>query len=86
MCAQGFALFGGPSVGGYVSKLGGRRMAAWMAAGFCLLAAIVTLLWRPDEKAIEQGSGKTQQLTGEALKQHEATHKEVRSSAVCSTA
>ena len=74
---QGFALFGGPALGGYVGKLGGRRMAAWMAAGLCLLAAVVTLIWQPDETAMLQRRASTAELTDEELARHQETHREV---------
>ncbi|KAL1500071.1 hypothetical protein AB1Y20_012746 [Prymnesium parvum] len=73
---QGFALFGGPSIGGFASHWGGRRMAPWMAAALCLAAALITIMWHPiEEVGVRRGA--SGELTGEALQKHQETHKEV---------
>jgi len=53
---QGFSLFGGPAVGGFVSKLLGRRAGPWLSAILCLLGALVAICWQPGQEAEERAT------------------------------
>ena len=48
-----FALFAGPFLGGLVSRVAGRRAAAWLSTCLCLTAALIALIWQPDEKKVD---------------------------------
>ena len=47
---QSFALFAGPSIGGFVASFSGRRSAALLASVLCLLGAFLAVLWQPEEQ------------------------------------
>ena len=51
---QSFSLFAGPSIGGVVAHMGGRRAAAWLSSVLCLVGALLALAWSPEVKPIEQ--------------------------------
>jgi hypothetical protein len=86
---QSFSLFAGPSIGGYVAHVGGRRAAAWLTSGMCVAGALLALLWRPPEKeksvggpdspARLQRNMSTAGMNDEQLSEYMKTHKMVRS-------
>lgn len=49
---QGFSLFAGPAIGGYMSKFGGRRTAVWFSAALCALGCLIALVWKPEQKLV----------------------------------
>ena len=75
-----FALFAGPFLGGLVSRMFGRRTAAWLSSALCLLAALIALIWQPDEKKLDEARmqrSESFQLKGKELEQYQKTHKTV---------
>mmetsp|Transcript_6515 Transcript_6515/g.16086 ORF Transcript_6515/g.16086 Transcript_6515/m.16086 type:complete len:538 (+) Transcript_6515:78-1691(+) len=77
---QGFSLFVGPTIGGLISAFGGKRMAAFGAAAAFATAALVCLIWTPDEETVEsqlRRRSSSQGLTGDALRSHEESRKTV---------
>jgi len=77
---QGFSLFVGPTIGGLISAFGGKRMAAFGAAAAFATAALVCLIWKPDEDTVEvqlRRRASSTGLSGEALRDHEASRKTV---------
>ena len=51
---QSFSLFAGPSIGGVVARLYGRRTATFLSASLFLAAAFIAFLWKPDEQRADQ--------------------------------
>ena len=74
------ALFAGPFIGGLVSRLAGRRIAAFLSAALCLLAAAIAFVWRPDEKRVDAARmqrSESYTLKGDELAEYQASHKTV---------
>ena len=72
---QGFSLFGGPALGGFVSQIGGKRMAAWLSAFLCVLGAVVACCWRPE--GTDHAIAEKAPLTSDSLAAHNGNVKTV---------
>ncbi len=78
---QGFSLFGGPAVGGFISQVWGRREAVWLSVALFLIAVFVCACWRPDGSLIlprkNMEDTVTATMSQEQTARYEETHKTV---------